>query len=284
MVYEGSEQLKILLVVEPGIDGVFRYVEGLAKFLIAKGHEVHLAYSDKRGSPDLIELVRYVDSKGFECLNLRVSNAPHISDVRALYGLRRLASRARPNVIHCHSSKAGVLGRTLALLGVRSRYFYTPHAYYGLSGTTDKRTTLYNHIEKFFGKIGTTINISNDERRFAIDKLRLRPDRTVLINNPVDSSRFVPSTPEIKRQIRESFGVPNDALVLGSMGRLSSQKDPQTLYEAFNLARQKIPEIYLLHVGQGELTREMDDLANQLQIRDRLIRLQNFTRPSTRSS
>ena len=44
------EAQTILLVAEPGTDGVFKHVEGLAHFLLDRGYDVHLAYSDKRGA------------------------------------------------------------------------------------------------------------------------------------------------------------------------------------------------------------------------------------------
>jgi glycosyltransferase involved in cell wall biosynthesis len=279
MASKGSDQLKILLVVEPGIDGVFRYVEGLAKFLLASRHQVHLAYSDKRGSPALIELVNLIRGNGYECLNLNISNAPEAGDFRALYKLRQMVTRIRPDVIHSNSSKAGILARSLALLGVRSSFFYTPNAYYGQSGASDGRTVFFNQVEKSFGNIGTTINTSNDERSFAIDKLGLRPDRTVLINNPVDASLFLPASIEEKQRVRRVFGIPENALVLGSMGRLSFQKDPQTLYEAFAQIRPKASELYLFHVGRGDLAEEMDKLADRLLIKDRLVRVPYLNRP-----
>ena len=45
--------MKVLIVSEPGVDGVFRYVEALCHFLVGEGVEVHLAYSDRRGSDRL---------------------------------------------------------------------------------------------------------------------------------------------------------------------------------------------------------------------------------------
>ncbi|MDB6006734.1 MAG: hypothetical protein JWR15_3721, partial [Prosthecobacter sp.] len=49
--------MQILLVTEPGVDGVFRHVEALASFLMERGHRIHLAYSDVRGSDRLTQLV-----------------------------------------------------------------------------------------------------------------------------------------------------------------------------------------------------------------------------------
>ena len=59
-----AERLHILLVCEPGVDGVFRHVEGLADYLLARGHTVDLAYSSCRSGPDLLPFVERVRTAG----------------------------------------------------------------------------------------------------------------------------------------------------------------------------------------------------------------------------
>ncbi|MEO6786195.1 MAG: glycosyltransferase, partial [Chthoniobacteraceae bacterium] len=94
--------MKILLVVEPGVDGVFRHVEGLCRYLLQQGVSVHLAYSSVRGSDALVKLVNAVQSHGGKTLDMKVGNAPGLSDIRAFIRLRRLALLVRPDVVHSH--------------------------------------------------------------------------------------------------------------------------------------------------------------------------------------
>jgi glycosyltransferase involved in cell wall biosynthesis len=275
------EPLRILLAAEPGIDGVFRHVDGFTRYLIANGHEVHLAYSDKRNCAALYKLVEFVRAKGGQVFNLAVSNAPCAGDVPAFLGLLKLAQSVKPHVIHGQSSKAGVLTRSLRLLGVPGAYFYTPHAYYGLGYRSKISTHIYNGIESLYGRIGTTINVSEDERKFAIEKLKIPASRCVMINNPVDPEIFQPSTPDQKAALRRKYNLPESAVLLGSMARLTFQKDPPTLYRAFARAREKGVDAYLVHVGKGD--RESEDeartLADDLKLGDRLIRFQHFGDP-----
>lgn len=268
-----TPSLRILVVVEPGFDGVFRHVVGLVHFLLGRQQEVHLAYSDKRGSPELSDLVSIVQKRGGHCLNLEVSNAPQPGDLRALHRLRKFAARLQPHIIHAHSSKAGVLGRTLALLGQESSYFYTPHAYYGLVPRSGLTNHFYNGIERFYGRVGQTINISEDERAFARQTLGLSPERSLLIPIAIDTDHFKPSSHEEKLSLRKQLGLPEEGLILGSMGRLSFQKDPHTLYRAFALARQQGRDFHLLHVGEGQEAENLEKLARDLNLNDRLLRI-----------
>lgn len=279
MVLKWLFAMQILLVTEPGVDGVFRHVEALASFLLERGHRIHLAYSDVRGSDRLTQLVAKVSAAGGMTMNLAVSNAPGPGDVVALLKLRKLVREARPDVIHAHSSKAGALARALVWLGVRQPVFYTPHAYFGLSGKGGMKSRVFNAVEAVLGRIGTTINLSEGERAFARDSLKIPQARLRLIANPVDCVRFRPADAAKRQEIRAALGVPAEAILLGSVGRLAFQKDPITLYRAFAKACQKRPELWLYHLGEGELSAECAALADQLGIRSRIVRQTYLSEP-----
>ncbi|OYW76493.1 MAG: hypothetical protein B7Z37_08650 [Verrucomicrobia bacterium 12-59-8] len=279
MVLNWLSSMQILLVTEPGVDGVFRHVEAMASFLLERGHRIHLAYSDVRGSDRLTQLVVKVSAAGGKTVNLGVSNAPGPGDVAAMLKLRRLVMEAQPDVIHAHSSKAGALARALVWLGVRRPVFYTPHAYYGLSGKSGMKSLLFNTVETVLGRVGTTINLSAGERAFAANTLKIPQARLRLIANPVDCLRFRPADASRRQEIRAALGVPAEAILLGSVGRLAFQKDPLTLYRAFAKACQSRPELWLYHLGDGELSGECAALADQLGIRSRIIRQTYLSEP-----
>ncbi len=269
---EGGLALRILLVTEPGVDGVFRHVEALAHFLLAQGHRVDLAYSSVRGSDALGELVARVIASGGRTLDLGVSNGPGPHDLPALFRLRRLVSAACPDVIHGHSSKAGALVRALRAMGVRQPLFYTPHAYYGLCGPAGLKAKIFGGIERLLGGTGTTFNLSGCEKAYAEEALRVPASRSRLIPNPVDSRRFAPAPPEEKRRLRRLLGVPDDALLLGCVGRLAFQKDPITLYRSLAAAAGPMRNLWLYHLGTGELATDCARLAGELGIESRIIR------------
>jgi glycosyltransferase involved in cell wall biosynthesis len=274
-----AARLKILVVVEPGFAGAFGHVEGLVHYLVEQNQQVFLAYSSKRPGPKLPELIAYVKEHGGECLDLKVGNAPCAADIPALLSLRKFAEEIRPDVIHSHSSKAGILGRMQALFGIRARQFYTPHAYYGLGPRRGSMSFVYNTVEAIFGRIGRTIAVSEDEREFAIEALKIDPDRALLIPIAVDTDKFVPATAEEKKKARAELGLPHDGFVLGWMGRLSFQKDPQTLFRAFGKVDQGKTKCHLLQVGQGEEQESIDRLEKELGPGSHLTRLSALSNP-----
>ena len=273
--------MNALVVSEPGANGVFTYVEALCHFLVSQGVRTHLAYSDRRGTDRLSELVRFIEANAGQTANLEVGSGPGPGDVRAFLRLRRLALRVRPDVVHCHSSKAGILGRSLAVIGIRASYFYHPHAYYGMGPGRGAFGPAYDAAEALFGRIGTTIVVSSDERLFAANRLRIPPRRLRTIPNGIDTDRFRPAARGEKPVLRGSFGVPAGRIVLGAMCRLSPQKDPATLYRAFAAASRERPELHLLHVGSGELEGEVGRIAKELGIAGRVTRLAYLSDPAS---
>ena len=234
---------------EPGCDGVFRYVEALAGHLLTNGIKVHLAYSDSRSCDDLQRLVNRIEDSGGSTLNMKVGNAPQPRDALALLDLYGFIRESGAQVIHAHSSKAGALARSLRLFGIKQPIFYSPHAYYGLHPRHPMKTAFFNSIERLLKTIGHTVNTSGSEAGFARQRLRVSGARQSTIHNGVDTARFLPATQDERATARTALGLPQDAVVLGSICRVSEQKDPFTLYRAFcRIARQR-KDVILYHLG-----------------------------------
>lgn len=271
--------MTVLIVSEPGKDGVFRFVEALIHYLVDHAVQVHFAYSDRRSCEQLGALVAYIRSHGGLTLNLSVGNQPSLSDVPALRALRNFARSIQPDVIHSHSSKAGALARALSLFGVRASQVYQPHAYSGMKPEASRLGWLYEGVERLLGRCGVTLNVSSDEQSYARRKLHLSRERTVQIANGVDTAHFHPPSSARKRLLRRRFGLPETALVLGSLGRAAPQKDPMTLYRAFARILQRHPHVVLFHLGCGELDVALDVFIAEGKIGHRIVRLRELGTP-----
>lgn len=76
------------------------------------------------------------------------------------------------------------------------------------------------------------------------------------IYNCVDMDRFIPSAVRRERA-REHLGLPSTAQVIGSVGRLDSQKKPLSLLDAFAKVKQRIPTATLVLIGEGPMEKEV---------------------------
>jgi glycosyltransferase involved in cell wall biosynthesis len=272
--FSNDLQMRVLIVSEPGEYGVFFFVDDLIRYLLKQSVRIDFAYSSLRSGSQLKELVNFVERHGGETLNLEVTNTPQPRDVSAFIRLRDFVRRRKPDIIHGHSSKAGVLVRGLRMTGIRIPLFYSPHAYYGMGGGKPTPMKLLARLtETALSSIGKTILCAHSEVRYADQILGMRSDKRLVIHVGVDCQQFRPASPEVRARLRRELGVPEDALLLGSTARYSSQKDPLTLHLAIRSLLERLPTLWFVHIGQGELWEQVNGLAGS----ERIIRLRSIS-------
>lgn len=87
-------------------------------------------------------------------------------------------------------------------------------------------------------------------------------DRIAYISNGVNIRQFRPL--DDKKPVRRKFGIPEDDVVLLSVGRLTHQKQPHTMIEAFSHLEKEMNNVTLCIAGKGELLEEIKDLAEKM--------------------
>jgi glycosyltransferase involved in cell wall biosynthesis len=264
--------MRVLVVSEPGEYGVFYFVDDLIHYLLEQSVRIDFAYSSLRSGSALKGLVNFVEQHGGETLNLEVTNAPQPRDVSAFIRLRDFVRRRKPDIIHGHSSKAGVLVRVLRMTGVRIPIFYSPHAYYGMDGKVTPMKLLARLTETALSSIGKTILCAHSEVRYADQILRIRPKNRMVIPVGVDCQQFRPAPQEVRAGLRRELGVPEDALLLGTTARYTLQKDPLTVHRAIRSLLERLRTLWFVHIGQGELWEEVDALGDS----KRIVRLRSI--------
>lgn len=132
MVYPSSGEegkLRIVHVLRAPLGGLWRHVLDLAREQVARGHAVGLITDAVTGGPGADAVMRELSPS----LTLGVSRTPmrrnpHPTDLSALIHVSRRIMATRPDVVHGHGSKGGVLARLAPLPpGLRPIRAYTPH-------------------------------------------------------------------------------------------------------------------------------------------------------------
>jgi glycosyltransferase involved in cell wall biosynthesis len=101
---------------------------------------------------------------------------------------------------------------------------------------------------------------SDDIARLFRDKGVIDPTRITVMENGVDLGRFRPGD---RDAARTRFGLPLDSVVIGSVGRLVSQKGFQDLIAAGALLRERGREVLLAIAGEGEMKEELEQLSSK---------------------
>lgn len=98
-----------------------------------------------------------------------------------------------------------------------------------------------------------------------LEKIGIARNRIIYIPNGVDARQFRPS--HNKKLLRKKFGIPEDYIVLLSVGRLTHQKQPHTMIEVFAHLEKELGDVTLCIAGKGELLEETKDLAEKRGLR-----------------
>lgn len=182
-------------------------------------------------------------------------------DVQAYLALRRFFRTERPDIVHTHSSKTGILGRLAAhAAGIRT----IVHTVHGFAFSGEARKVIraaYKFLERRAAKVTDTMIVLNDtDATIAHEVLRVPNSRQVLLPNGVDVDAYAPGGPGQRQALRRSaFGVDSPAhVVIGMVGRLWLQKNPQCFVRAAIQVVAQREQATFFMIGDGEFRAELE--------------------------
>ena len=260
-----SANLKILMVVESSAGGTGRHVLDLCEGLLGRGFEVHVLFSMIRANQQFLGRIQRMKGIIYSTVDMRVGI--HSSDLAAVTKVRRYLREQGPfDVIHGHSSKGGAIAR-LASIGKDVRVFFTPHMFISLNPTVAPlKKMFYVFAERALGPLTTKILAVSPEEARALLKHGLGRSRVVVVPNGIP-----PLLLASRAEARYAIGVSDETPIIGFVGRLVEQKAPHVLIQAFAEASNEIPEARLAMVGSGPLESSLREVAERLNINDRII-------------
>jgi glycosyltransferase involved in cell wall biosynthesis len=178
-------------------------------------------------------------------------------NIFAVLKLACMLRRGRYDIVHTQLPYANTVGRAAATLaGVSSRI--------ATICNIEERSPLQQFWDKLLGRMSRKIMCLTDSiLEYDISFTKLPRSKYVRIYNGIDIDRFSRKSagvPEI------DMGIPENAFVIGSVGRLHEQKDFKTLLRAFKILKEKITDAFLVIVGDGPEYADLKQLSEALEI------------------
>lgn len=236
-----KKKIKILHVAQAA-GGVDRYIRMLLKYLDKEKFENILVCSQDFREKDYKNLVDFFEQ-------VKMDRAIGSNDLKAIGEVRRLIKRYNPDIVYAHSSKAGAIAR-VADIGLKNHCLYNPHGWAFNMRCSAKKKAMYTAIEKiaapFCDKI---ICISDAEKQSALDKKICREDKLQVIFNGVDIEAYENGIHGTVK--RKDLNIPEDAFVVGMVGRISPQKAPDIFIKMAKQVKDEVPNAHFIIVGNG---------------------------------
>lgn len=192
-------------------------------------------------------------------------------DLVALCKLVRWLMRNRIDIVHTHSSKAGILGRLAAGLAGTPVVVHTVHGWPFHEHQSAWLRGLYVRLERLAAARATRLIAVSQATRDKGLKHRIgRPEQYEVIFPGSDLAAFRPALPAQRREVREEFGFPPDAKLVGLVACLKPQKAPVDFIRAASLVTHREAARFLV-VGDGEERPAVEREIKQLGLEGRVV-------------
>lgn len=223
--------------------------------------------------PDEGDMADYARSLGVEALiipSIGREIAP-LDDIRAILALLRLMRDYRPQIVHTHTAKAGLLGRVAARLAGVPVVLHTfhGHVFYGYFGPLKTRFfILLEQISALFSDRILTISegLRGDLLRYHI----AGPEKIDVIPLGFDLQPFLDLDAR-RGEFRRELGVSTEQPLIGIIGRLVPVKDHVLFLEAAARLAAIKPAARFAIVGDGEERAMLEAFVEKLGLREQVI-------------
>jgi glycosyltransferase involved in cell wall biosynthesis len=194
-----------------------------------------------------------------------------LRDVRTFVRLMSLLRDLRPDVVHTHSSKGGILGRWAAR---RARVPFVVHTIHGLAFTASTSRAV-NQVYKMLEKVTAPITdrivcVADAMREQSVAAGIGTPDQYVTVYSGMETAPFL-NPPQPRAQVRRALGFTDEHVAIGTIARLFHLKGHDDLLDMAPALCNAHPNARFLWVGDGLLRESFESRIAMLRLADRFV-------------
>jgi glycosyltransferase involved in cell wall biosynthesis len=253
------------------------------RLLAQQGHEVTLITGPAIGPEgELFEQTKQADFRTIVVDEMIRAINP-VKDFIAYRKIKKILNEIRPDIVHTHSAKAGILGRYAAYnlktenpkSEIRNSKPKIVHTIHGLAFHLYQSKWLnkfYIVIEKaaakrtdYFISVADAMTEQAKAAGIGLDK------PYVTAYSAIDEEAFLSPIPEEKRQqFRTQYGISKETIVLVTIARLFMLKGHDYIIESAKMLSRRYENVIWLFVGNGNLSDKFQQQVNELGLADRI--------------
>jgi glycosyltransferase involved in cell wall biosynthesis len=196
-----------------------------------------------------------------------------LKDLYAFVRLYLFMRRGGYDIVHTHSSKAGILGRLAARAAGVPIVVHTLHSLVFHEYQAAWKNRLYVALKKRCAPLTDTLISVNDKTTEGALRAGIgRPEQYLTIYSGFDLDPFVSVREQLTPEAaKRRAGIPAEALVVGTIARLSPLKGHEQFFEAAETIAAAEPRAWFLLVGSGALRDELEARARRIGIAERTV-------------
>lgn len=241
-----------------------------ARAHIEAGHRVTLVTGPSPGPEGALLAATAVPAMPIVEIPSLVREISPLKDLRAYRALRKLFRREHFDVVHTHSSKAGILGRLAARRAGVPLVVHTVHGQPFHPYQSSWRNACYVFVERVAARCSDRILAVAQAMVDQSVARRVAPAELYrVVYSGMEIEPFLEARPS--PALRRSLGIPDGAPVVGKIARLFELKGHDCLLDAAPRIAEAVPEVRFLLVGDGLLREHLARRAAALGLAERVI-------------
>jgi glycosyltransferase involved in cell wall biosynthesis len=211
--------MKILIVITGAdIGGAQRHVMQQVTWFTANGNVVEVVTGEEG------PLVDWLIARNIAVTIIPIKRTIQaVADWRAFLTLSKHIKQNSYDIVHCHSSKAGIIGRLAAFVNRTKKIVFTAHGFVFTDPTlSKKKKAFYLFLERLFGLFSTDIiTVSHYDYRAGI-QIGLPPRKLHVIHNGIQSEDIISESDWNEKQAKLQN---SEKQIIGFVGRFASEKN-----------------------------------------------------------
>ena len=259
------KRIKILHISATSTGGVGYHLLMLARYINKDFFE--LAFALPSDSHFYYKILK----EGVKVYNLKISRNPWtFKNLQAFYKLWKIIKKNDFDIVHTHTSVGGFIGRVIAKIKGIPLVLWSIHGWafnypYGSLG----RRKFFKIIEKGLDHLTDYyIAVSKNMKQVGIEASITNSKKIKVIHHGIEITNKVHTN---LTTAKEEFGIDKNSPVIGTIGRLEPQKSVDDLIKAVSYLKDKYSNIKLILVGDGPLRKNLEELAQELNIKNNII-------------
>jgi len=260
--------LKKVLIVASVVSFIEWFNKENVEFLRSNlGCEVHIAcnfdYMEDTDEERTRKYIEKIKAEGVILHNIHFARSPFSSaNIPAYRELKKIIDGGNFDLIHTHTPAASIFARMAARKARKKGtvVMYTCHGFHFHNAAPKKNWIMYYPVEKWMSRYTDYIVTINKEdfnraKTFHAKNVRYIPGVGVDINR-------IKNAKVDKKAYKKSIGIPEDCVMLLSVGEMIERKNHQVIIKA--LGKLKRDDIYYVICGKGPLKEELEQLSKSL--------------------
>jgi glycosyltransferase involved in cell wall biosynthesis len=194
-----------------------------------------------------------------------------LHDFKAIIALSRLIRHGGYKIVHTHSSKAGILGRLAARLAGAPVIVHTVHGWSFHDYMPPIARRIYILLERWVARFSDAIVVvTQKDIEKGLNAGIGHRGQYHLIRSAIPLDEFDPRLAD-GIPIRRQLVLPLDAVVVGTIGRFSAQKNPLDWIRVASLIGSARPQVRFLLVGDGPMRPQVEAAIKQSNLAERVV-------------